>query len=307
MMRFCVWDNRGQYEIKIMNEWKMRPGQHNKRGRGRNRRHNGGGGGGGGGGGNPLNRVYESNGPDVKVRGTAQTVADKYLQLGRDAQVSGDIVMAESYYQHAEHYLRILAAAQAYQQQMQQQYRRPEDEFGDEDEMEGGAEGDDSQPEIGERPGFAADAQGEQPEGFDQGEPRRDYQQNNRQGDHQGQGRDRHDRNRDRFRPRWDRNRGDGEGGNRDGGNRYNNQPQQNQQQPYQRREEPAAPAPEPEPTPAVVEAAPPPPAPAMPDINGSAEKWDGPQPSFLKRPSTGTGRGRKPRASAKEETSAKD
>ena len=55
----------------------------------------------------------------MKVRGTAQTVADKYLQLGRDAQVSGDIVMAESYYQHAEHYLRILAAAQAYQQQMQ--------------------------------------------------------------------------------------------------------------------------------------------------------------------------------------------
>ena len=100
----------------------MRPGQHNKRGRGRNRRHNGRRWSSGGGGGNPLNRVYESNGPDVKVRGTAQTVADKYLQLGRDAQVSGDIVMAESYFQHAEHYLRILVAAQAYQQQMQPQY-----------------------------------------------------------------------------------------------------------------------------------------------------------------------------------------
>jgi hypothetical protein len=285
-----------------MNEWKMRPGQHNKRGRGRNRRHNGGGGGGGGGG-NPLNRVYESNGPDVKVRGTAQTVADKYLQLGRDAQVSGDIVMAESYYQHAEHYLRILAAAQAYQQQMTQQYRRPEDEFGDEEEMEGGSEGDDGQPDIGERPGFAAEAQGEQPEGFDQGEPRRDYQQNNRQGDQQG--RDRHDRN-NRFRPRWDRNRGEGDGGRGDG-NRYS-QPQQNQQQPYQqRREEQVAPAPEPE-RPPVVEATPQP-APAVPDINGSAEKWDGPQPSFLKRPASGTGRGRKPRRDAKagEETSVKD
>lgn len=287
----------------------MRPGQHNKRGRGRNRRHNGGGGGGGGGGGNPLNRVYESNGPDVKVRGTAQTVADKYLQLGRDAQVSGDIVMAESYYQHAEHYLRILAAAQAYQQQMQQQYRRPEDEFGDEDEMEG-AEGDDSQPEVAERPGFAGEA-GEQPDGFDPGEPRRDfqqnnYQQNNRGHDQQGQGRDRHDR-RDRFRPRWDRNRGEGN----DQQSRYGNQQGGQQHQPYQRREEPAE-----APPPAPVAAEPPPPAPKAaeppppaPEANGAAEKvekaekWDGPQPSFLKRPT----RARKPRAAKTEEAPQAD
>jgi hypothetical protein len=86
----------------------MRQGQHNKnrsRGRGGSR----GGGGGGGGGGrqsNPLNRVYESNGPDVKVRGNAQTVADKYLQLARDAVSSGDNVNAENYFQHAEHYLQ---------------------------------------------------------------------------------------------------------------------------------------------------------------------------------------------------------
>lgn len=265
----------------------MRPGQHNKRGRGRNRRHNGGGGGGGGGG-NPLNRVYESNGPDVKVRGTAQTVADKYLQLGRDAQVSGDIVMAESYYQHAEHYLRILAAAQAYQQQMQQQYRRPEDDYGDEDEMDGGPEGDDAQPEIGERPGFTGET-GDQPEGFDQGEMRRDFQAN-RGPDQQGQGRDRHDR-RDRFRPRWDRNRGEG------GEGRYAGQ--QNQQ-PYQRRDEPEAqPAIEPE-KPAPVQSAEPPPAPApAPEVNGASEKWDGPQPSFLKRPAGGSGRGRRPRREA--------
>lgn len=107
----------------------MRPSHKN---RNRNR-HRGSGGGGGSSGGNPLNRVYESNGPDVKVRGTAQTVADKYLQLGRDAQSSGDSVMAESYFQHAEHYLRIIAAAQAYNQQIQQQYRRPEDDFDDEE------------------------------------------------------------------------------------------------------------------------------------------------------------------------------
>jgi hypothetical protein len=284
----------------------MRPGQHNKRGRGRNRRHNGGGGGGGGGsgGGNPLNRVYESNGPDVKVRGTAQTVADKYLQLGRDAQVSGDIVMAESYFQHAEHYLRILVAAQAYQQQNQQQYRRPEDEFGDEDEMEGGAEGDDNQPDVGERPSFSADS-GEQPEGFDQGQERRDYQQGNRdyqqgrQPDHQG--RDRNDRNRGNFRPRWENRRDQGaEPG------RYNNQ--QNQQ-PYQpRREEQLQPVEaEQQQRPAQAEAvAVAEPAPA-PEASGVSEKWDGPEPSFLKRPAGGTGRGRRPRreTAAAEETAA--
>jgi hypothetical protein len=111
----------------------MRQGQHshnhNKRSRGRGRGGRpGGGGGGGGGGGNPINRVYESNGPDVKVRGTAQTIAEKYMQLARDAHSSGDTVMAESYNQHAEHYLRILAAAQAYSQQhmgQQQHFRRP--------------------------------------------------------------------------------------------------------------------------------------------------------------------------------------
>ncbi len=81
----------------------MRPGQ-NKRMRGRNRR-----------GPNPLTRSYESNGPDVKVRGTAQHIAEKYTQLARDAHVSGDPVMAESYLQHAEHYYRLIAAAQAAQ------------------------------------------------------------------------------------------------------------------------------------------------------------------------------------------------
>jgi len=86
----------------------MRPGQ-NKRMRSRNNRK----------GPNPLTRTYESNGPDVKIRGTAQHVAEKYLQLARDANSSGDPVMAESYLQHAEHYFRLIAAAQqANQQQM---------------------------------------------------------------------------------------------------------------------------------------------------------------------------------------------
>ena len=76
---------------------------------------------------NPLTRVYESNGPDVKIRGTANHVAEKYIQLARDATASGDPVAAENYYQHAEHYFRLIAAAQEqfrqntpYQQQQPQ-------------------------------------------------------------------------------------------------------------------------------------------------------------------------------------------
>jgi len=83
----------------------MRNGQ-NKRMRGRNRNS------GGNRGHNPLTKVFESNGPDVKIRGTASHVAEKYIQLARDAQSSGDPVAAENYYQHAEHYFRLIAAAQ---------------------------------------------------------------------------------------------------------------------------------------------------------------------------------------------------
>lgn len=107
----------------------MRPGQ-NKRMRGRNRR-----------GPNPLTRSYESNGPDVKIRGTAAHVAEKYVSLARDAHASGDPVAAESYLQHAEHYLRLIAAAQQQQFQAQQAAMnggRVEDteDFDGEDEFE---------------------------------------------------------------------------------------------------------------------------------------------------------------------------
>lgn len=81
----------------------------NRRSRSRNRK-----------GPNPLTRSYESNGPDVKVRGTAAHVAEKYMTLARDAQSSGDIVAAENYLQHAEHYNRMVMAAQAQVQQERQ-------------------------------------------------------------------------------------------------------------------------------------------------------------------------------------------
>jgi len=74
---------------------------------------------------NPLTRVYESNGPDVKIRGTASHIAEKYIQLARDAQSSGDPVAAENYYQHAEHYFRLIAAAQEQFRQQNPYYNQP--------------------------------------------------------------------------------------------------------------------------------------------------------------------------------------
>ncbi len=119
----------------------MRPQQGGFNKRGRNRNRNGGGGGGGGGGGNNnnkpqniLHRNFESTGPDVKVRGNAQHVYEKYLQLARDANSSGDRVMAENYLQHAEHYYRIIAAAQAampqHQPNQQQQHNQQQNQNG---------------------------------------------------------------------------------------------------------------------------------------------------------------------------------
>jgi hypothetical protein len=119
----------------------MRNGQ-NKRMRGRNRKgsyHQ-----------NPLSRTYESNGPDVKIRGTASHVAEKYLQLARDAQSSGDPIAAENYYQHAEHYFRLIAAAQ-------EQFRQSPPYF-QQGEMHGNTaddsfdEGEDEQPHVGGEP-----------------------------------------------------------------------------------------------------------------------------------------------------------
>ena len=63
-------------------------------------------------GGNIVNRVFDSSGPEGKVRGTPQQIIDKYNQLARDAQLSNDRVATENFQQHAEHYLRMLSEAQ---------------------------------------------------------------------------------------------------------------------------------------------------------------------------------------------------
>jgi hypothetical protein len=144
----------------------MRNGQ-NKRMRGRNRK----------GGGhhhhqNPLSRVYESNGPDVKIRGPAAHVAEKYLQLARDAQSSGDPVAAENYYQHAEHYFRLIAAAQEQFRQSQPYYQQQggsdprgnvsEEGYEDGDNDEGPAEGEPFAPRDTQQPFYPREQQHQQ-------------------------------------------------------------------------------------------------------------------------------------------------
>ncbi|MBN8632773.1 MAG: DUF4167 domain-containing protein, partial [Rhodobacterales bacterium] len=109
--------------------------------------------------GNIVNRVFDSSGPEGKVRGTPQQIIEKYQMLARDAQLSNDRVAAENFLQHAEHYTRMLAEAMkemaAEQEARQQQYQQ-----------NGGQNG------------------GQQ--GGQQGQPR---------GDRQGEGQDRRDRN----------------------------------------------------------------------------------------------------------------
>ncbi len=100
-----------------------------KRSRGRNRRS----------GGNPQNafnnpnRHYESVGPDVKIRGSAQQVLEKYLQYARDAQTSGDRILSEAYFQFAEHYQRIVAKQLEARNQQQQQHQNRGDRRDDRD------------------------------------------------------------------------------------------------------------------------------------------------------------------------------
>jgi hypothetical protein len=123
----------------------MRNGQNNKRMRNRNNNNNNNNNRRGQ---NPMTRVFESNGPDIKIRGTASHVAEKYVQLARDARSSGDPVAAENYYQHAEHYFRIIAAAQEQFRQNQPQPRPDTEMVADEGDDE------ESFSNFGQEPGF---------------------------------------------------------------------------------------------------------------------------------------------------------
>ncbi len=109
--------------------------------------------------------VFDSNGPDMRLRGTAQQLFEKYLQLGRDATGSGDRVMAESYFQHAEHYFRILNAMNQVQQQQggapqQRRYQGGQDQGDGQNDGPGDNRGENQgdQPELnGHSSGQAGD------------------------------------------------------------------------------------------------------------------------------------------------------
>src|SRR3954453_8829109 len=99
----------------------MRNGQNNKRMRNRNNNNNSNNNNRRGQ--NPMTRVFESNGPDIKIRGTASHVAEKNVHLAGYPRPAGDPVAAENYYQHAEHYFRLISAAQEQFRQNQPQPR----------------------------------------------------------------------------------------------------------------------------------------------------------------------------------------
>ncbi len=71
-----------------------------------------------------MNRVFDSSGPEGKVRGTPQQIIDKYNQLARDAQLGNDRVATENFQQHAEHYLRMLGEAMREMEQRREEQER---------------------------------------------------------------------------------------------------------------------------------------------------------------------------------------
>ncbi len=153
-----------------------------KRGRNQRRRQ--------GGGPNP-NRALDSNGPDVRIRGTAQQIYDKYQALARDAQSSGDRVKAENYLQHAEHYFRVLRLTQG--SAPVSQFDQNQDGDFDADQP-GHGDGRDSRNDRSQHQTFTSDDQGEseqasddQPESPAFGEerapePRQDQREQNNNG-----------------------------------------------------------------------------------------------------------------------------
>jgi len=109
---------------------------------------------------NPRNQTFDSNGPEGRVRGSAAQVLERYLAQARDAQAAGDGVLAENLFQHAEHYYRVLSAANA---QAEQQQRERQAAFEERDRRNGNGRGDgedgrDDRAEASSRDSDDADA-----------------------------------------------------------------------------------------------------------------------------------------------------
>lgn len=104
--------------------------------------------------GNIVNRVFDSSGPEGKVRGTPQQIIDKYTQLARDASLGNDRVAAENFQQHAEHYTRMLGEAQREmeakreQQEAQQQANRERQQAQNRERQQAAQAGGDDQPAV---------------------------------------------------------------------------------------------------------------------------------------------------------------
>jgi Domain of unknown function (DUF4167) len=129
--------------------------------------------------------MYESNGPDLKIRGNASHIAEKYLQLARDAQSSGDPIAAENYYQHAEHYFRLIAAAQEHFRQTQPSfYQQQPQQGGGNDSDDSFDDGDNDQPPISGEP-FAPQQQSYYPR--EQQQPQQHQPSHNQQPQHSQQ------------------------------------------------------------------------------------------------------------------------
>jgi Domain of unknown function (DUF4167) len=167
----------------------MRNGQNNKRMRNRNNNNNNN----NRRGQNPMTRVFESNGPDIKIRGTASHVAEKYVQLARDARSSGDPVAAENYYQHAEHYFRLIAAAQEQFRQNQPQ-PRPDEMIADEGDDDG-----ENFSSFGQEPGFVP----VQPQPFMRDSGPRDHQRDGQPYQREQQPREHHREREHRPQPQY--------------------------------------------------------------------------------------------------------
>ncbi|MDZ5646549.1 DUF4167 domain-containing protein [Nitrospirillum sp. BR 11828] len=135
----------------------MRQGPNSRRSRGRGGNNGGNAGGNGGGNGNngggnnrrqnvPLrHQTFDSNGPDVRIRGNAFQVHEKYLALARDAQSSGDRVAAENYLQHAEHYFRIITQINEAEQRQRGGEPRPYQPQTGYDDADGGEASDEAE------------------------------------------------------------------------------------------------------------------------------------------------------------------
>jgi hypothetical protein len=239
---------------------------------------------------NPLTRSYESNGPDVKIRGSAQQIAEKYATLARDAHSAGDRVMAENYLQHAEHYNRIIMAAQG--QMPAPAPRDQRDEFDDED-------GDDSGDQSYNQPQEARQPEARQNDGR-QNEYRDGRQQDGRQNEgrqndgRQGEGRQQDGRQRDNRREDGRREDGRREDGRRDGENQPREHRRDQQPQPVVAREAPGVGEPRPHDG-----------SGPQPVIEGLPVEVALEQEAMAGQKAAGRRRGRPPRAKAPDETVA--